>query len=98
VRKLKKETEIMEIHHMDNFGIILLIAEIFTPCFLLASLALVLLAEVFFDFWDYEFKIHYLFFQCNYGCFFGLGQCIIILPQIRRPQEKQVLMLLLGSL
>ena len=64
----------MEIHHYwIIFGIILLIAEIFTPGFLLASFGIGAFGGSLFAFWDYEFKIQlFVFSIVTMVVFFGI--------------------------
>ena len=64
----------MEIHHYwIIFGIILMIAEIFTPGFLLASFGIGAFGGSLFAYWDYEFKVQlFVFSAVTMGVFFGI--------------------------
>ena len=54
----------MEIHHYwIIFGIILMIAEIFTPGFLLASFGIGAFGGSLFAYWDFEFKVQLFVFS-----------------------------------
>ena len=64
----------MEIHHYwIIFGIVLMIAEIFTPGFLLASFGIGAFGGSLFAYWDYEFKVQlFVFSAVTMGVFFGI--------------------------
>ena len=64
----------MEIHHYwIIFGIILMIAEIFTPGFLLASFGIGAFGGSLFAYWGYEFKVQlFVFSAVTMGVFFGI--------------------------
>ena len=64
----------MEIHHYwIIFGIVLMIAEIFTPGFLLASFGIGAFGGSLFAYWDYEFKFQlFVFSAVTMGVFFGI--------------------------
>lgn len=64
----------MEIHHYwIIFGIILMIAEIFTPGFLLASFGIGAFGGSLFAYWDYEFKVQlFVFSVVTMIVFFGI--------------------------
>jgi membrane protein implicated in regulation of membrane protease activity len=64
----------MEIHHYwIIFGIILMIAEIFTPGFLLASFGIGAFGGSLFAYWDYEFKVQlFAFSVVSMVVFFGI--------------------------
>ena len=64
----------MEIHHYwIIFGIILMIAEIFTPGFLLASFGIGAFGGSLFAYWDYELKIQLFAFSiATMVVFFGI--------------------------
>lgn len=64
----------MEIHHYwIIFGIILMIAEIFTPGFLLASFGIGAFGGSLFAYWGYEFKVQlFVFSIVTMVVFFGI--------------------------
>ena len=64
----------MEIHHYwIIFGIILMIAEIYTPGFLLASFGIGAFGGSLFAYWDFEFKIQlFVFSAVTMIVFFGI--------------------------
>ena len=64
----------MEIHHYwIIFGIVLMIAEIFTPGFLLASFGIGAFGGSLFAYWDFEFKVQlFVFSAVTMGVFFGI--------------------------
>ena len=64
----------MEIHHYwIIFGIILMIAEIFTPGFLLASFGIGAFGGSLFAYWDFEFKVQlFVFSAVTMLVFFGV--------------------------
>lgn len=64
----------MEIHHYwIIFGIVLMIAEIFTPGFLLASFGIGAFGGSLFAYWDYDFNIQLLAFAVvTMAVFFGI--------------------------
>jgi|TARA_Y100000310_G_C20273605_1_gene619198 membrane protein implicated in regulation of membrane protease activity len=66
--------DFMEIHHYwIIFGIILLIAEIFTPGFLLASFGIGAFGGSLFAYWDYAFKVQlFVFSVVTMFVFFGI--------------------------
>ena len=64
----------MEIHHYwIIFGIVLMIAEIFTPGFLLASFGIGAFGGSLFAYWDFEFKVQlFVFSAVTMVVFFGI--------------------------
>jgi membrane protein implicated in regulation of membrane protease activity len=64
----------MEIHHYwIIFGIVLMIAEIFTPGFLLASFGIGAFGGSLFAYWDYAFKVQlFVFSIITMVVFFGI--------------------------
>jgi membrane protein implicated in regulation of membrane protease activity len=64
----------MEIHHYwIIFGIVLMIAEIFTPGFLLASFGIGAFGGSLFAYWDYAFKVQlFVFSIITMIVFFGI--------------------------
>tara|TARA_B100000953_G_scaffold115054_1_gene94576 strand:- start:968 stop:1417 length:450 start_codon:yes stop_codon:yes gene_type:complete len=64
----------MEIHHYwIIFGIILMIAEIFTPGFLLASFGIGAFVGSLFAYWDFGFKVQlFVFSAVTMFVFFGI--------------------------
>jgi membrane protein implicated in regulation of membrane protease activity len=64
----------MEIHHYwIIFGMLLMIGEIFTPSFLLASFGIGAFGGSLFAYWDFEFKVQlFVFSAVSMVVFFGI--------------------------